>query len=147
MKMSSFRLGALALALALSAACGVPAALAQSCGDDIGRMIPGAQGGDENDQRHGRRRERQADGSDGVLRQVARRSTRSRSSCSPIWRRTRTGAASPTTFIDQLKAAHAKSVAFSGRACKVAAQMKKVKEQAASGGGAPAAPQLPAGPL
>ena len=37
----------------------------------------------------------------------------------------------PDAFIDQLKAAHAKSVAFSGKACKVAAEMKKMKEQAA----------------
>jgi hypothetical protein len=53
----------------------------------------------------------------------------------------------PDAFIDQLKAAHAKSVAFSGKACKVAAEMKKMKEAGASGNGAPAAPQLPTGPL
>ena len=53
----------------------------------------------------------------------------------------------PDAFIDQLKAAHAKSVALSGKACKVAAEMKKAKEAGASGNGPPAAPQLPAGPL
>jgi hypothetical protein len=55
----------------------------------------------------------------------------------------------PDAPIEQLKAAHAKSVAFSAKACNVAAQMKKMKEQAAQGGGAggPQAQPLPAGPL
>ncbi len=52
----------------------------------------------------------------------------------------------PDEAIAQLKANHAKSVAFSGRACAVAAQMKKVKEQQAQGG-APQAQPLPTGPL
>ena len=50
-------------------------------------------------------------------------------------------------MIDQLKATHAKSIGFSNKACNVAAQMKKMKEQAAEGGGAPQAQPLPAGPL
>jgi hypothetical protein len=53
----------------------------------------------------------------------------------------------PDEAINQLKAAHAKSVAFSSKACTVAAQMKKMKEQAAQGGGAPQAQPLPTGPL
>jgi len=56
----------------------------------------------------------------------------------------------PDDVIGQLKATHAKSVGFSTKACTVAAQMKKMKEQAAQGGGAGGAPQaqpLPAGPL
>jgi hypothetical protein len=53
----------------------------------------------------------------------------------------------PDAAIEQLKAAHAKSVAFSAKACNVAAQMKKMKEQAAQGGGAPQPKPLPAGPL
>jgi len=53
----------------------------------------------------------------------------------------------PDAPIEQLKAAHAKSVAFSTKACSVAAQMKKMKEQAAQGGGEPQAQPLPAGPL
>ena len=52
----------------------------------------------------------------------------------------------PDEAIAQLKANHAKSVAFSGRACAVAAQMKKMKEQQAQGG-APQAQPLPTGPL
>ena len=45
----------------------------------------------------------------------------------------------PDEALDQLKANHAKSVAFSAKACKVAAQMKKMKEQAGAG-------RRPAGP-
>lgn len=52
----------------------------------------------------------------------------------------------PDDVIDQLKATHAKSLAFSNKACTVAAQMKKMKEQAEAGG-APQAQPLPAGPL
>jgi methylglyoxal synthase len=54
----------------------------------------------------------------------------------------------PDEAIAQLKEHHAKNMAFSGKACTVAAQMKKMKEQAAQSG--PAGPQaqpLPAGPL
>ena len=55
----------------------------------------------------------------------------------------------PDEVIGQLKATHVKSVGFSTKACGVAAQMKKMKEQAAQGAanGAPQAQPLPAGPL
>jgi len=55
----------------------------------------------------------------------------------------------PDSVIEQLKAAHAKSVGFAAKACSVAAQMKKMKEQAAQGGGGggPQVQPLPAGPL
>jgi hypothetical protein len=52
----------------------------------------------------------------------------------------------PDEALAQLKANHAKSVAFSGKACTVAAQIKKMKEQQAAGGG-PQAQPLPTGPL
>jgi hypothetical protein len=52
----------------------------------------------------------------------------------------------PDDTLDSLKANHAKSAAFAAKACKVAAEMKKAKEQAANGGG-PQAQPLPAGPL
>jgi hypothetical protein len=52
----------------------------------------------------------------------------------------------PEEAIAQLKANHAKSVAFSGRACTVAAKMKKMQEQQAQGG-APQVQPLPTGPL
>ena len=52
----------------------------------------------------------------------------------------------PDEALAQLKANHARSVAFSGKACAVAAQIKKMKEQQAAGGG-PQVQPLPTGPL
>jgi hypothetical protein len=52
----------------------------------------------------------------------------------------------PDEAIAGLKATHAKSLAFSSKACAVAAQIKKMKEQQAAGGG-PQAQPLPTGPL
>lgn len=54
----------------------------------------------------------------------------------------------PDDAINQLKEHHAKNAGFNAKACKVAAEMKKMKEQAAEGGGAgPQAQPLPTGPL
>ena len=55
----------------------------------------------------------------------------------------------PDDAISQLKEHHAKNAQFNAKACTVAAQMKKMKEQAAQGGAAagPQAQPLPAGPL
>jgi hypothetical protein len=55
----------------------------------------------------------------------------------------------PDETIDQLKEHHAKNAQFNAKACTVAAQEKKMKEQAAQGGAAagPQAQPLPAGPL
>ena len=47
----------------------------------------------------------------------------------------------------QLKEHHDKNAGFNAKACKVAAKIKKMKEQAAQGGGGPQAQPLPAGPL
>ncbi len=52
----------------------------------------------------------------------------------------------PDESINNLKTSHEKNAAFTAKACKVAAQIKKMKEQAAQGGG-PQAQPLPAGPL
>jgi len=52
----------------------------------------------------------------------------------------------PDEALALLKANHAKSLAFSGKACAVAAQIKKMKEQQAAGGG-PQVQPLPTGPL
>lgn len=52
----------------------------------------------------------------------------------------------PDEAISQLKEHHAKNTQFNAKACKVAAEMKKMKEQAAEGGG-PQAQPLPTGPL
>ena len=52
----------------------------------------------------------------------------------------------PDEAISQLKEHHAKNTQFTNKACTVAAQMKKRKEQQAQGGG-PQAQPLPTGPL
>jgi hypothetical protein len=52
----------------------------------------------------------------------------------------------PDEAIAQLKEHHTKNAGFSSKACTVAAQIKKMKEQQAAGGG-PQAQPLPAGPL
>jgi len=52
----------------------------------------------------------------------------------------------PDVALANLKANHAKSSAFAAKACKVAAELKKAKEQGAEGGG-PVAQPLPTGPL
>jgi hypothetical protein len=52
----------------------------------------------------------------------------------------------PDEAIANLKASHAKNAGFNGKACQVAAKIKKMKEQAAQGGG-PQVQPLPAGPL
>jgi hypothetical protein len=60
----------------------------------------------------------------------------------------------PDDAIAQLRASHAKSAAFGGKACTVAAQIRKMKTQAAQAaqagggpGGPPTAQPLPTGPL
>ena len=55
----------------------------------------------------------------------------------------------PDDMISGLKSVHAKNVGFGAKACTAAAQLKKMKEQAAQGGGngASVAQPLPAGPL
>jgi len=52
----------------------------------------------------------------------------------------------PDEAIANLKASHAKNAGFNAKACQVAAKIKKMKEQAAQGGG-PQVQPLPAGPL
>jgi hypothetical protein len=52
----------------------------------------------------------------------------------------------PDEAIANLKASHAKNAGFSAKACAVAAKIKKMKEEAAAGGG-PQAQPLPRGPL
>lgn len=60
----------------------------------------------------------------------------------------------PDDALAQLRASHAKSAAFGGKACTVAAQIRKMKSQAAQAaqaggavGGPPPAQPLPTGPL
>jgi len=54
----------------------------------------------------------------------------------------------PDEAINNLKTNHAKNQGFSAKACTVAGKIKKMKEQAAQGGGGgPQAQALPTGPL
>ena len=54
----------------------------------------------------------------------------------------------PDDAIANMKAGHVKNAGFNAKACSVAAKIKKMKEQAAQGGGGgPQAQPLPAGPL
>jgi len=53
----------------------------------------------------------------------------------------------PDEVIAGLKANHVKSLAFSTKACTIAAQAKKREAAGLNGAGAPQAPALPAGPL
>jgi hypothetical protein len=53
----------------------------------------------------------------------------------------------PDEVLASLKASHAKTTDFGGKACVAAAKVKKMQEQQAAGGGQPQAPALPAGPL
>lgn len=52
----------------------------------------------------------------------------------------------PDEAINGLKTSHGKNVGFNAKACEVAVKIKKMKEQAAQGGG-PQAQPLPTGPL
>jgi hypothetical protein len=52
----------------------------------------------------------------------------------------------PDDAINNLKTSHEKNAGFNAKACMVAAKLKKMKEQAAQGGG-PQAQPLPTGPL
>ncbi|MBV9290450.1 MAG: hypothetical protein JO288_21975 [Hyphomicrobiales bacterium] len=52
----------------------------------------------------------------------------------------------PDEAIHNLKESHVKNAAFNAKACQVAEKIKKMKEQAAQGGG-PMQQPLPAGPL
>ena len=57
----------------------------------------------------------------------------------------------PDNFVDNAKAGRDKSATFAAKACKVAAQVEKMKQQQAAGGGnamgGPQVQRLPAGPL
>ena len=52
----------------------------------------------------------------------------------------------PDDVIEQVKTVRSRDLAMQGKACSVAAQMKKMQEQASQGAG-PQAQPLPAGPL
>ena len=53
----------------------------------------------------------------------------------------------PDNFIENAKTGRGKSATFAAKACQVAAQVQKMKQQAAEGGGGPQVQKLPSGPL
>ena len=53
----------------------------------------------------------------------------------------------PDDVIESLKASHAKSIEFGGRACVAAARAKKMQQEQQAGGGGQQPTPLPAGPL
>ena len=133
----------LALQLVLAAAFGAPA-LAQSCGDDMTAMSQQRQKAMETinvmvTSAKGKQIDpnvfcAKAQPLNAIENKMLAYMTKNKDWCQI-----------PDEVMNQLKEAHAKTVSFSGRACKAAADMKKA--QAQGGAGIPQAQPLPAGPL
>jgi hypothetical protein len=133
------------LALALAGAAGVAPAFAQSCGDEIQKLS--------------QRREAEMATINGVIKAAKGKQLDPTVFCSKsggliaaenamiaYMEKNKDWCGIPDEVVDNLKANHAKSTAFAAKACKVAGELKKMKEQQADGGG-PQAQPLPAGPL
>ncbi len=142
MTMRSNAMATFALALA-GAACAAPA-LAQSCGDDLQKLS--------------QRREAEMATINTLIKAAKGKQLDPNVFCSKsgglmeaenamiaYMEKNKDWCGIPDESLDSLKANHAKSAAFAAKACKVAAEMKKAKEQAANGG--PQAQPLPTGPL
>ena len=144
MDMSAFRFGA--LALALSTAWGVAAARAgDDCAQDIGKMTQQRQAAMKTiNDLVSAAKGKQMDPTVFCAKSAPLNAVEVK--LLAYLQKNQDWCAIPDSFIDQLKAAHAKSVAFSAKACKVAAEVKKMKEAGATNG-APPPPQLPTGPL
>ena len=143
MTMRSFAIASLALALA-GVAWAAPA-LAQSCGDDMQKMA--------------QRRETELATINELVKSAKGKQLDPTVFCSKsgglisvenamiaYMEKNKDWCGFPDDAINNLKTNHAKSASFAAKACKVAAEMKKAKEQAANGEG-PQAQPLPAGPL
>ena len=133
------------IALALAGAVSAAPALAQSCGDDLQKLS--------------QKREAEMATINGLIKTAKGKQLDPEVFCSKsrglieaedamiaYMEKNREWCGIPDETLDSLKAGHAKSSAFAAKACKVAAEMKKAKEQASNGGG-PMAQPLPAGPL
>jgi len=133
------------LALAIAGAAWAAPALAQSCGDDLQKLA--------------QRREAEMATINGLIKTSKGKQLDPSVFCAKsgglvsvenemiaYMEKNKDWCGIPDETLDGLKANHAKSAAFAARACKVAAEMKKAKEQAANGEG-PQAQPLPAGPL
>jgi len=130
------------LALALAAAAWAAPALAQSCGEDI--------------QKFAQRREAELANINNLVKGAKGKQLDPTVFCAKsgglltvenqmiaYMEKNKDWCGIPDEVIANLKANHAKSAAFSGKACKVAAELKK---QQADGGG-PQVQPLPTGPL
>ena len=133
------------LALALAGAAWAAPALAQSCGDDLQKLS--------------QRRETEMATINTVIKAAKGKQLDPTVFCAKsggliaaenamiaYMEKNKDWCGIPDETLDTLKANHVKSAAFAAKACKVAGEMKKAKEQAADGGG-PQAQPLPAGPL
>ena len=133
------------LALALAGAAWAAPAFAQSCGDDMQKLS--------------QRREAEMATMGSVIKAAKGKQVDPTVFCSKsggfiaaenaliaYMEKNKDWCGVPDDVIDNLKANHAKSVAFAAKACKAAGELKKMKEQQADGGG-PQAQPLPAGPL
>jgi len=133
------------LALALAGAACVAPALAQSCGEDLQKLT--------------QRREAEMAAINGLVKQAKGKQLDPTVFCAKsggliaaenamiaYMEKNKDWCSIPDEALANLKTNHVKSAAFSARACKVAAEMKKAKDQAANGGG-PMVQPLPTGPL
>ena len=134
------------LGFLVAAICGARPALAQSCGDDLQKMA--------------QKREAAMQSINGVVAAAHGKPLDPAIFCAktgPLisvegamlayMEKNKDWCQVPDDAIAQLKATHAKTIGFSNKACTVAEKIKKMKEQAAQGGGPPQAQPLPAGPL
>jgi hypothetical protein len=139
----SFAIASLALALA-GVAWAAPA-LAQSCNDDIQKLA--------------QRREAELATVNNLIKSAKGKQLDPSAFCSKssglisvenamiaYMEKNKDWCGIPDDVINGLKENHAKSSAFAAKACKVAAEMKKMQGQQANGGG-PQVQPLPTGPL
>ena len=133
------------LALALAGAAWATPALAQSCGDDMQKLS--------------QRREAEMASINDLIKSAKGKQLDPAVFCAKsggliatentmiaYMEKNKDWCGFPDEAIGNLKANHAKSATFAAKACKVAAEMKKMKDQQANGGG-PQVQPLPAGPL
>ena len=143
-----FSMGIAAAALGASLLCAAPASASQDCGADMNRLREQrevAMGG----------LNKLVAGAKGKQLDAASFCERSRPlvAAENAWiaymEKNKDWCQIPDDIIKSLKDVHAKNASFGAKACGVAAQMKKMKEQAAAGAaaGAPQAQPLPTGPL
>ena len=133
------------LALAIAGAAWAAPALAQSCGDDLQKLA--------------QRRESEMATINAVIKAAKGKQLDPTVFCAKsnglltaenamiaYMEKNKEWCGIPDETLDGLKANHVKSAAFAAKACKVASEMKKAKEQAENGGG-PLVQPLPTGPL